>query len=168
MEDAKPIIPLSQKFQQSDIDRLTNNLRDFPEIRITKDRGFFGITLPLTRCMEGATPQTAANYTTPFFIANRFYQVITVTERHQVAGSDGGAVTVTVNKVPSGTAPASGTAVITTPLSLKTTADTNQSGIVSTVQGVAILAPTDALCLISSGTLTAVVGVTVSVLLKAI
>jgi len=138
------------------------------EIRIAKDGGFFGVSLPIVRCMFGTTPQTAANYTTPFFIANRPYRVISITERHQVAGSDAGAVTCQVKKVPSGTAPASGTNLLATAFNMKATADTNQTGALSAVQGALTISSGDSICLESSGTLTALVGVTVSVLLRAV
>lgn len=141
-------------------------------IRVRKNFGFCGVTKPITVRIEGTSAQTAANYTAPFFIADRSYEVIAVQERHETAGTDGGAVTVDVYNVPSGTAPASGTTVLTAALSLKTTANTNQSGTISQARtgGVydKLLASGDSLSLVSSGTLTSVVGVTVSVLLKAL
>lgn len=140
--------------------------RTFNDITIRKNRGFFGVTLPVMARIDGAAAQTAANFTTPFFIANRSYQILEVIERHETAGSDGGAVTVMVKKTPSGTAPASGTDVLTAGLSLKATANTNQSGVIS--RSADTLAYGDSLALVSTGTLTNLVGVTVYVLLKAI
>jgi len=142
------------------------------EIHVDKQNGFFGVTLPIITNLPGTTAQTAANFTTPFFIAQRSYEVIKITERHETAGSDAGAVTLQLVKVPSGTAPASGLSVMSATLSLKTTANTNQFGAISQVitSSVAdrVLVAGDSLALVSSGTLTALVGVTVSVLLKAI
>lgn len=178
MEDFKQYSPPkeSEFLTEDDVRRIVTQMdgTDFnaSEMRIDKQNGFFGVTLPIVTNLPGTTAQTAANFTTPFFIANRTYEVITVTERHETAGSDAGAVTVQLKKVPSGTAPGSGTSILTTALSLKTTANTNQSGTVSLVitSSIAdrVLVAGDALSLLSSGTLTALVGVTVSVLLKAI
>lgn len=140
--------------------------RTFNDLTIRKNRGFFGVTLPVMTRVEGATAQTAANFTTPFFIANRPYQILEVIERHETAGTDGSAVTVMVKKTLSGTAPASGTDILTAGLSLKATANTNQSGVIS--RAADTLAYGDSLTLVSTGTLTNLVGVTVYVLLKAI
>lgn len=139
--------------------------RVFNDITVVKNRGFFGVTLPITVRLEGALAQTAANFTTPFFIANRSYLVLEVIERHETAGSDAGAVTLMLKRVPSGTAPASGTDMLTAGLSLKTTANINQSGTIGLVK---TLTAGDALSLVTTGTLTALVGVTVSITLKAI
>lgn len=141
-------------------------------IRIAPQEGFRGVTKPVTRWLEGTTAQTAANYTTLFFIADRSYEVLSVTERHETAGSDGGAVTVMLKKVPSGTAPASGTDVLTGGISLKATANTNQNGTISQLRTNSVynrrLSSGDGLSLVTTGTLTAVTGVTVSVLLRAL
>jgi len=137
----------------------------FNEIFLRKNRGFFGVTLPVMHTVFGAGAQTAANFTAPFFIANRSYQILEVIERHEVAGSDGGAVTIMLKKVPSGTAPASGSDVLTAGLSLKATANINQTG---TIGQIDTLVAGDALSLVTTGTLTALVGVTFYVLLKAI
>lgn len=141
--------------------------RDFDELRILKTHGYFGCTLPVAVRIPGADAATAANYLTPFFIAQRTYEVVEVTERHEAAGTDLGAVTVMLNKVPSGTAPASGTSILSAGINLKATADTNQSGTVIKTS-VRRLVTGDALCLETTGTLMSVSGVTVSVLLKAI
>lgn len=142
--------------------------REYDEIRVKKIDGFFGVTLPVVAHIPYTDAQTAAYYTTPFFIAQRTYQILEVTERHETAGTDGSAVTVMLKKVPSGTAPGSGTNILTAGLNLKATADTNQSGTISQVAGVARITSGEALTLVTTGTLTSLVGVTVSVLLKAI
>jgi hypothetical protein len=148
-----------------------NQSRDFDELRILKIGGFFGVTLPIGVRIPGTDAQTAANYLALFFINNhlsRSYLVVRVTERHETAGNDASAVTVMLNKVPSGTDPASGTSILTAGLSLKSTANTNQDGSLTSVIADKRLGPGDGLALETSGTLTNVVGVTVSVLLKAI
>lgn len=138
------------------------------ELRIWKNDGFFGVTLPVMFRAEGTTAATALNYTAPFFIAQRDFYLISVTERHEVAGSDAGAVTVMLKKVASGTVPASGTDMLTTGLSLKTTANTNQDGSLVITAGGLTIPRGYALSFVTTGTLTAVQGVTISVLLKAV
>lgn len=153
--------------------------RDISELRIIKRDGFFGVTLPVCVRIPDTTAQTAANFTAPFFIAPRAYEVIEVTERHETAGSDAGAVTLMLKKVPSGTAPGSGSDILSAGINLKATANTNQTlgakttpNILQTLDGSAVpyrrLSDGDALALVTTGTLTALKGVTVSVLLKAI
>jgi len=139
--------------------------RAFTDLTIIKPRGFFGVTLPIMHTITGANAQTAANFTAPFFIANRPYLILEVIERHETAGSDGGVVTLMLKRVPSGTAPASGTDILSAGISLKATANTNQVG---TIGQVKTLQSGDSLSLVTTGTLTALVGVTVYVLLKAI
>lgn len=138
------------------------------ELRILKPAGLFGVTLPVMVRIKGSDAATAGNYTAPFFIANRSYEVIEVRERHETAGSDAGAVTVMLKKVPSGTAPGSGTNMLTAGINLKATADTNQSGSITATVANRRLARGDAMSLVTTGVLTAVAGVTVEVLLKAI
>lgn len=142
--------------------------RDVEELRIWKNDGFFGVTLPVMFVVNGANAATALNYTAPFFIAQRDYYLIAMTERHEVAGSDAGAVTIMLKKVASGTAPASGTDMLSAGLSLKATANTNQSGALVTTAGGLTVPRGTALCMVTTGTLTAVQGVTASVILKAV
>lgn len=114
------------------------------------------------------TAQAAANFTTPFFIAESAYEVVDVKERHEQAGNDAGAVTLMLKKVPSGTAPASGTNTLSAGINLKATADTNQSGSLSATTANKQLAVGDALSLVSTGVLTNLLGVTVTVTLRRI
>jgi hypothetical protein len=93
-------------------------------------------------------------------------EVVSVRERHQTAGSDAGAVTVMVKKVPSGTAKASGTDVLSAGISLKATADTVQTGSLHATAANKQLAAGDGLALVTTGVLTAVDGVSVTVELK--
>jgi hypothetical protein len=141
---------------------------NFNELRIVKNDGFFGVTLPVMFVVQGAAAATALNYTAPFFIAQRDYYVISVTERHEVAGSHGDPVTMMLKKVASGTAPASGTDMLTAGLSLKSTANTNQNGSLVITAGGLTIPRGYALSFVTSGTLTAVQGVTASVILKAV
>ena len=144
------------------VDRLT----------IDQQEGFRGVTQPVSVCIFGTNAATAANYTAPFFIADRPYEVLWSMERHETAGTSGSAVTVMLKKVPSGTAPASGVDVWTAGLSLKATINTNQQAVISQNRTTAIynrrLSRGDSLSLVTTGTLTAVAGVTVSVLLRSL
>lgn len=138
--------------------------RDVEELRVWKNDGFFGVTLPVMFNFSGGM----GTLTETFFIAQRDYYLISVTERHQVAGTDPGAVTMQLYKVASGTAPASGTAMLTAGLNLKSTANTNQDGTLVTTAGGLTIPRGYALAFITSGALTAVQGVTAAVVLKAV
>lgn len=99
-----------------------------------------------------------------FFVANRAYQVQSIIARPLVVGSDGGAVTAEIRKVPSGTASASGTVLHTGTIDLKGTINTNQTITLSTTAATILLAAGDALAIDTTGTTTAARGI-VSVLL---
>jgi hypothetical protein len=118
-----------------------------------------------TVLIGGAAAATAANYGI-FYVAPVKMQVTAIIERHEVAGSDGGAVTLMVKKVPSGTAPSAGTDLLTAGFNLKAVANTNVTGALSAVVATVTLAAGDALALVTTGTLTAVAGVSVSVAMK--
>jgi hypothetical protein len=75
---------------------------------------------------------------------------------------------VDVLKVPSGTAKASGTTVIAAVMDVSTTADTNKTPALHATVANLRLAAGDSLGLVGAGTLTAVDGVTVQVILKPI
>lgn len=156
----------SSSSPKSQLERPNN--RDMDELRIWKQDGFFGVTLPIMFRVEGANAATALYYTAPFFIATRDYYLISITERHEVKGSDAGAVSLQLYKVPSGTAPLSGTTMLSSALNLKSTANTNQDGILATNPSTLLIPRGYALSFITTGTLTAVQGVTVAVLLKAV
>ena len=118
-----------------------------------------------TWTVAGTSAATAGNY--PIFFTARFpCEVLRVTERHETAGSDAGAVTLDVMKVPDATAIASGSSVLASTFNLKSTANTLVSK-----QGVNLsanrqLKENQSLALLTSGTLTALVGVHVTVYLK--
>lgn len=110
----------------------------------------------------------AADFDGLFFVADNAYEVESVTERHGTAGSDAGAVTLMVKKVPSGTAKAAGADVLSAGINLKAAADTNAAGALTATAANKKLAGGDALGLVPTGTLTAVDAVTVQVVLKRI
>ncbi len=101
----------------------------------------------------------AASIDSAFFVADRAYRVHAIRARINVVGSDGGAVTAVVRKAPSATAPASGTALHSSSIDLKGTANANQSLTLSATTADLNLAAGDSLCLDVTGTTTAARGV---------
>lgn len=93
-----------------------------------------------------------------FFVANRAYRVVGIRGVPDVAGTDAGAVTATIRKVPSGTALASGTALHSGTYNLKGTVVTNQTLTLSTTTTDLNLAAGDRLAIDFTGTLTAATG----------
>jgi len=110
----------------------------------------------------GTSAATAANYGVFFNVPFPCY-VNSFSESHQALGTDGGAVTLQLEKLTSGQAPDAGTVLLSTALSLKTTINTVQSGVIVPLNTSYNLAAGDRLCLKDAGTLTAVSNVTVTV-----
>lgn len=115
--------------------------------------------------VPGAAAATAANYGV-FFIADKPYEVMSVRERHETAGTDASAVSLMVKKVASGAAPADGANVLAAGLNLKGTANTVAAGSLHGTLANRRLDVGDALALVPTGTLTALAGVAVTVELK--
>jgi len=160
---------MNPTLQGTDNNNISNSYSS-SNVRVLKDRGFYGVTLPVTyRNTLNGTGMVNYFYD-PFFIANRPYQVVSATERHQV-NSGGANATLTLAILPSGTAPISGTSVSSTTFDLSTTADTDQE---LPIDGPALLATGDALNLIPHSTVpgfggfATVSGVTVQVVLRAV
>ncbi|MCL5667346.1 MAG: hypothetical protein M1383_06275 [Patescibacteria group bacterium] len=109
--------------------------------------------------------QTAAKYG-PVFIAPFPCALIKFQERHAVAGSDAGAVTLDLEKVSSGTAKGSGTTMLASTLDLKAAADTIQNGSLTATYANRELAIGDAIALKTSGALTALKDVCVELTFK--
>jgi len=103
---------------------------------------------------------TAGFYAGTFWTAPAKCVVDSVVARWNTASSSG---TVTVHKVPSGTAPDSGTALLASTIDTSATADTNVSGTLSTTDATLELAAGDSLQLVDSGTLTSLVDLAVTV-----
>lgn len=144
-------------------------MEDFAEIRILKQNGFFGVTLPVTVRLQGSDATATANYTAPFFTANRTYEVVEFNERHETAESSAATCTLQLRKVPDGIAPASGTNILKTGINLKAAANTLQNGeIITTVPSTRRIESGDSLCLVLSAAGTELRGVSATVLLKAI
>lgn len=137
----------------------------FNEIRILKRGGFFGAIPPVMYVIAGTSATASINFSAPLFIADRNYEVIGVTERHEVAAVDGG---LQVKKAPSGTSTSSGSDVLSSSINLTTTANTNQSGGLTGTRANLTIIKGDSVGLAATGLLTALQGVTVSVQLQAI
>jgi len=109
------------------------------------------------RQTAGETPTTATVWAAP-----EGCKLVGVVERHKVLGTDAGAVTISVAKDPTGTAPGAGIGLLTAALSLKTTNNTNQSGALSGTLSDVTFAAGDGLSVVLTGTMTAVAGVSVT------
>jgi hypothetical protein len=116
----------------------------------------------VSHTLYGTDADTAANYGVIFIVPwpcvlKKFSEV------HQTAGSDAGAVTVTLEKLAGTTAPDSGVVMLTSALSLKATANTVQEVAPTLTLANRTLAMGDRLCLKDAGTLTAVANVTIKI-----
>lgn len=109
---------------------------------------------PVRWTIFGTEAATSGNYGV-FFIADLACAVVGFQEAHATAGSDGGAVTLQLEKLTSGVAAGSGTNLLSTALSLKATANTVQTASLVATR-VTVLNKGDRLALKRSGTLTSV------------
>jgi hypothetical protein len=100
----------------------------------------------------------AASVDKRFYTAPRAMGVRAINATVTVAGTDGGAVTAVIRKVPSGTAIGSGTALHSGTLNLKGSADTRQSLTLSTNPDDLVLAEGDSLAIDFTGVLTSATG----------
>jgi hypothetical protein len=119
----------------------------------------------ISHTLQGTAPQTAGNYGI-IFIARHPIEIMRISEVHTAAGTDAGAVTLDVKKASSGTAIASGTTLLASTFSLKSTADTP---IVKEGVGLAsdrILKENDRIGLVVSGTLTDLSDVCITIYYK--
>lgn len=135
---------------------------EFNEIYLFRERGYFGVIPPVMGIVRATDAQTSARFTTPFFRADRPYRVVHGYVRQEVAAADG---SLNIVKVPSGTAPASGTSLLASTVNLTTAANTDTE--------VALAADTklatgDGIAMIASGTLANLQGVTAALTLEAI
>jgi len=112
--------------------------------------------------VQGTGAATAANYGV-FYIVPVACTISVVQEVHQTAGTNGGAVTVGLEKLTGTTAAGSGDDVLENELSLKSTINTTQTGTLSSTFINRSLVAGDRLALKDTGTLTDVAGVTVMV-----
>lgn len=113
----------------------------------------------------GTSAATATNYGT-FFTAPYNCTVIGFTEVHQTAGTDGGTVSIQLEKLTGTQAPDSGIVLLSSALSLKTTANTVQTGSLVGLLSTKQMYKGDRLCLKDAGVLTTVSNVNVDVVLQ--
>lgn len=122
--------------------------------------------VPLTVVL-GANAEAVDTF---IFVATGDFEVVGVSEVHDVAGTDAGAVTLDVKKCASGTAVAGGTSVLASTFSLKSTVDVPVNKTIG--NGGIAASPTrivrsgESLALDIAGVTTAVAGVAVTVWLK--
>lgn len=100
--------------------------------------------------------------TTPFFIADQAYTVLSVNYVNKTAGTVAGA-TVTVTKDTGTAAPGAGTPLLTVPISCLAVANTVTAGTVLTNPATLTLAAGDRLSALFAGTLTTLAGVVMTV-----
>lgn len=110
----------------------------------------------------GTAAATATNYGV-FYIVPVNCVVTAVKEVHQTAGTDGGTVSLNIEKLEEGEALGSGNNVLASDLSLKATINTVQDGSLTLTLADKTLKPNDRLAMKDTGTLTAVANVTVMV-----
>lgn len=120
--------------------------------------------LPIDISLYGTAPATAANYDM-FFIADRPYEIMQISEIHRVKGTNAGAVSLNVEKLTGTTALDSGVTVCVSSFDLKGTNYTRVTKVGLDLQN-RLLNAGDHLALKDTGTLTSVAGLCVSVLLK--
>ena len=123
--------------------------------------------VPVT--IQDTSAATAANYGV-FFTASFPCEVMAASESHKTAGSDGGAVTVNLEKLTTGQALDAGITLLSTAFNLKGTASTPvhvpSSSYLFVVSTARELARGDRLALKDVGTMTAVAQVNVTCFLK--
>lgn len=112
--------------------------------------------------LSGVAPQTAGNYSSFFIVP----YPITISQIQAVyTVTNGGALTLYVEKLTGTNAPGSGTSVQTGTFNLNTTANTNQTAVLTPTIGVIQLATGDRLGLVKTGTLTSIANLTVTLIL---
>lgn len=125
-----------------------------------KDSYIQCVTIP------GTSAATSTNYSYVLTAREIALEIIGVSEKHETAGTDGGAVTLDVVKVPNGTAISGGTTILISTFNLKSTANTQvlkRGRALSTVADIRYLQIGESVALKTSGTLTAVAGVNVCI-----
>jgi activator of 2-hydroxyglutaryl-CoA dehydratase len=118
----------------------------------------------LSECIfiPGTSAATSANYGR-FITLNRPIQIISIQEIHETAGTDGGAVTLDVVVVNDGSAISTGTSLLSSTFNLKSTANTLVRKQKRDLSSARKIEPNQTIALKTSGTLTAVAGVCVTV-----
>lgn len=149
------------KFKVEDIPAHTHNGVDSNQIDFS-DLASNSLYIPFN--LFGTSAATATNYGV-IFIAPFPCSVYSVKESHQTAGTDGGAVTLSIEKL-TGTQALNSGVEIMTPLSLKGTKDMVVNGVLSDVISNVNMATGDRLALKDTGTLTSVAGISLMITIK--
>ena len=102
------------------------------------------------------------------FTADADCEILSVTERHETLGTDGGAVTADIKKAPSGTAIAGGTSLLASTFNLKAAINTTQSRsrAAGTLAADRVILAGQCVGVDFTGTMTAVTGVCITVMLR--
>lgn len=95
----------------------------------------------------------------PAGFVNQTLRVVSVAANVEVAGTHGSDVTLTINKVASGAAIATGTPILAAAMNLKSTAGSVLTPALVTTDALLWLSPGDALAFDFTGTLTAAIGI---------
>lgn len=140
------------------VDINTNELKFNPDgtARVLSGNSGYVVTVPVV----------AASVDNTIFTANEDYQVVAVNYTPTVAGTDGGTVTLAVNKCTGTQAPSAGTAVHASTANLKGTINTVQNLTLSATVANLQLAAGNRLAVDFTGTLTSAVGLLTVVLKK--
>lgn len=136
---------------------IDDNVTDIASGLVTANKFVVNATLP------GTSAATATNYG-KVFIAPFICTVTSIKEVHGTAGSDGSAVTLSVERLQGTEALGSGDELLAaTKIDLKGTADTVQTPTLTATTANLTLAAGDRLGLVDTGTLTAVADVAVTI-----
>lgn len=116
------------------------------------------------QCMAvpGTSAATATNYGYILTARTVALEIIAVGAKWETAGTDLGAVTLNMMKVPDGTAISAGTTILASTFNLKSTANTwvyKEGKDLSTARFIRFLEPGESVAMLTSGTLTNVAGV---------
>lgn len=114
--------------------------------------------------LKGTEPATSGNYSI-IFTAIRAFSVLHISEVHGTAGTDGGAVTLNIERLSGTTAKGSGDEICVTGFDIKGTADTVQDKKTISIQNTLIKVG-DRLALKLTGTPTSIADLNVTIYLK--
>ena len=158
-----------QKEQQYQLSRIQSHAHTGKDSLPVNFSSIAGKTFIISWTLPGASAATAGNYST-IFIAPFECVLIGMTKVQAAAGTDPGDVTLQIERLQGTEAPGAGDALLSSALSLKSTANTVQTGsIVPTrTNGVLLanLSENDRIALKLSGTPTAVANLTVTLLFQ--
>lgn len=139
---------------------------DIDELRILKRNGLRGVIAPVHFFLPGTTAGTAANFETTFFTAHRSYEVLSVYVRYSVAGSSG--ATLMLKRVPDGKTVTNGDDLLSKGIPLDGTVAEVQEGTVKQDRLDTRIIDRQGLGIETTGTITNLADLSVSVLLRAL